>query len=218
MNPEVIVPVFGMITGIIVPLAVFVWLYLENKDKNKTILEISKNIDDPSKLEDLVGLLDERKKEPIDYRRSGVVTLFVGIGLFLFGVFFLGNILKGVGALVAAIGIGQIIAGYLYPNTSEEITNIVDEFEKKWRTLKDFLKVLTKSIRMGKNHQNLLNNLEELRKASNLTQQDLSESAGVSRKSINAIENGIYVPSTVLALKIAKTLKCKVEDIFKLPN
>lgn len=217
MNPEIVIPALGIMTGIIVPLGAFVWLYLEGKDKNKTILEISKNIDDPSKLEDLVGLLDERKKEPIDYRRSGVVTLFVGIGLFLFGIFFLGNILKGVGALVAAIGIGQIIAGYLYPNTSEEITNIVDEFEKKWRTLKDFLKVLTKSIRMGKNHQNLLNNLEELRKASNLTQQDLSESAGVSRKSINAIENGIYVPSTVLALKIAKTLKCKVEDIFKLP-
>ena len=218
MYPEIVIPALGMMTGIILPLGVFVWLYLENKDKNKTILEISKNIDDPSKLEDLVGLLDERKKEPIDYRRSGVVTLFVGIGLFLFGVFFLGNILKGVGALVAAIGIGQIIAGYLYPNTSEEITNIVDEFEKKWRTLKDFLKVLTKSIRMGKNHQNLLNNLEELRKACNLTQQDLSESADVSRKSINAIENGIYVPSTVLALKIAKTLKCKVEDIFKLPK
>ena len=217
MNPEIVIPALGIMTGIIVPLGVFVWLYLENKDKNKTILEISKNIDDPSKLEDLVGLLDERKKEPIDYRRSGVVTLFVGIGLFLFGVFFLGNILKGVGALVAAIGIGQIIAGYLYPNTSEEITNIVDEFEKKWPTLKDFLKVLTKSIKMGKNHQNLLNNLEELRKACNLTQQDLSESADVSRKSINAIENGIYVPSTVLALKIAKTLKCKVEDIFKLP-
>jgi len=118
-------------TGIIVPLGVFVWLYLESKDKNKTILEISKNIDDPSKLEDLVSLLDERKKEPIDYRRSGVVTLFVGIGLFLFGVFFLGNILKGVGALVAAIGIGQIIAGYLYPHTSQEITNAVDAFEKK---------------------------------------------------------------------------------------
>jgi len=218
MNPEIVIPALGMMTGIILPLGVFVWLYLENKDKNKTILEISKNIDDPSKLEDLVGLLDERKKEPIDYRRSGVVTLFVGIGLFLFGVFFLGNILKGVGALVAAIGIGQIIAGYLYPNTSEEITNIVDEFEKKWPTLKDFLKVLTKSIKMGKNHQNLLNNLEELRKACNLTQQDLSESADVSRKSINAIENGIYVPSTVLALKIAKTLKCKVEDIFKLPK
>ncbi len=50
-----------------------------------------------------------------------------------------------------------------------------------------------------------------------MTQQELSNNANVSRKSINAIENGIYVPSTVLALKIAKILKCKVEDIFKLP-
>ena len=70
---------------------------------------------------------------------------------------------------------------------------------------------------MGKSHEKLLNNLEELRKAANLTQQELSESAEVSRKSINAIENGVYVPSTVLALKIAKTLDCSVEDIFKLP-
>ncbi|RZO96135.1 MAG: transcriptional regulator [Gammaproteobacteria bacterium] len=70
---------------------------------------------------------------------------------------------------------------------------------------------------MGKHHQNLLNNLEEFRKAAGLTQQELSESAEVSRKSINAIENGVYVPSTVLALKIAKTLNCSVEDLFKLP-
>ena len=70
---------------------------------------------------------------------------------------------------------------------------------------------------MGKHHQNLLNNLEELRKAAGLTQQELSESAEVSRKSINAIENGVYVPSTVLALKIVKTLHCNVEDLFKLP-
>ena len=70
---------------------------------------------------------------------------------------------------------------------------------------------------MGKSHEKLLNNLEELRKAANLTQQELSESAEVSRKSINAIENGIYVPSSVLALKIAKTLDCSVEEIFKLP-
>ena len=71
---------------------------------------------------------------------------------------------------------------------------------------------------MGNHHQNLLNNLEELRKKAGFTQQQLSESAEVSRKSINAIENGIYVPSTVLALKIAKTFGCKVEDIFKLPK
>jgi putative transcriptional regulator len=71
---------------------------------------------------------------------------------------------------------------------------------------------------LGKNHKKLLNNLEELRKSAGLTQQQLSESAEVSRKSINAIENGIYVPSTVLALKIAVTLSCKVEDLFKLPE
>ena len=70
---------------------------------------------------------------------------------------------------------------------------------------------------MGKSHEKLLNNLEDLRKSSGLTQQELSESAEVSRKSINAIENGIYVPSTVLALKIAKTLNCTVEKIFELP-
>jgi len=70
---------------------------------------------------------------------------------------------------------------------------------------------------VGKSHEKLSNNLEELRKAANLTQQELSESAEVSRKSINAIENGIYVPSTVLALKIAKTLDCSIEEIFKLP-
>ena len=131
MNPEIIVPVLGIMTGIIVPVSVFIWLYFESKDKNKTILEISKNIDDPSKIEDLIGMLDERKKEPIDYRRTGVVTLFTGIGLFLFGVFFLGAILKGVGALVTTIGVGQLIAGYLYPRESQELTSAVDAFEKK---------------------------------------------------------------------------------------
>ena len=128
---ELLIPILGILAGIIIPVSVFVWLYFESKDKNRTILEISKNIDNPSKLEDLIGMFDERKKEPIDYRRTGVVTLFTGVGLFLFGVFFLGSVIKGVGVLVAAIGLGQIIAGYLYPNTSEELTNAVEEFEKK---------------------------------------------------------------------------------------
>lgn len=70
---------------------------------------------------------------------------------------------------------------------------------------------------MGKNHQKLLNNLERLRKSAGLTQEELSVAAEVSRKSINAIENGVYVPSTVLALKISKTLRCSVEDLFELP-
>ena len=126
-----LVPVLGILVAVIIPVSVFIWLYLENKDKNKTILEISKNISDPSKIPDMIDMLDERKKEPIDFRRTGVVTLFTGVGLSLFGVFFLGSVLKGVGALVASIGLGQIIAGYLYPNTSEELTSAVEDFEKK---------------------------------------------------------------------------------------
>jgi putative transcriptional regulator len=70
---------------------------------------------------------------------------------------------------------------------------------------------------MGKDHQKLLNNLAEYRKRAGLTQEELSVQAEVSRKSINAIENGVYVPSTVLALKISKTLNCTVEEVFKLP-
>ena len=62
-----LVPVLGILVAIIIPVSVFIWLYLESKDRNKTILEISRNLDDPSKIQDMIDLLDERKKEPIDY-------------------------------------------------------------------------------------------------------------------------------------------------------
>ncbi len=128
-----LVPVLGVLTGIIIPLGVFVWLYLSDKNKNETILEMAKQIDDPEEIKELIRVLNsgDKPQKPIDYRRTGVVTLFVGIGLILFGVFFLGDILIGVGALVAAIGAGQIIAGYLYPRESEEISEAVEDFEKR---------------------------------------------------------------------------------------
>ena len=126
-----LLPILGILTGIIIPLSVFVWLYLENKDKNKTILEISKNLDDPTKIEDLLEILEERKKEPIDYRRGGVITIFVGIGVCLLGYTAMGPFFVGAGYLVGAIGIGTMVAGYLYPNTSEELTNAVEDYEKK---------------------------------------------------------------------------------------
>ena len=126
-----LIPILGILTGIIVPIAVFLWLYHDAKHKRQTVLEIAKHIDDPDKLEELLHIFDERKDKPIDYRRNGVITIFVGIGLYFFGYIAIGFILKGVGALVGAIGLGTLIAGYLYPNTSEELTNAVDEFEKK---------------------------------------------------------------------------------------
>ena len=126
-----LLPILGILTGIIIPLSVFVWLYLESKDKNKTILEISKNLDDPTKIEDLLEILEERKKEPIDYRRGGVITIFVGIGLCLLGYTAMGPFFVGAGYLVGAIGIGTMFAGYLYPSTGEELTNAVEGYEKK---------------------------------------------------------------------------------------
>ena len=128
---EIVIPLAGISVGIIVPLAVFYWQYHETKHKNETIIEITKNIDDPEQLERLLGILDERKKEPIDYRRGGAITLFVGIGIFLLGYMSWGSFFEGVGLLVGAIGVGTMIAGYLYPNTSEELTNAVEEYEKK---------------------------------------------------------------------------------------
>ena len=70
---------------------------------------------------------------------------------------------------------------------------------------------------MGKNHKELTNLLEERRRASGLTQLELAEKVGVSRKSINSIENGIYIPTTVLALKMATALNCTIHDLFQLP-
>ncbi len=131
MDLELIIPILGMLTGIILPVAVFIWQYYDAKGKREAVVEIAKNLNDPSKLEKLLNIFDERKKEPIDYRRGGVITIFVGVGLFFLGYFFLGSILKGVGALVGLIGVGTLIAGYLYPNTGKELTNAVDEFEKK---------------------------------------------------------------------------------------
>ncbi|MCH1596151.1 MAG: DUF6249 domain-containing protein [Flavobacteriaceae bacterium] len=131
MNAELIIPILAVSTGFIIPIAVFIWQYYDAKGKREAVVEISKHLNDPSKLEELLQIFDERKKEPIDYRRGGVITIFVGIGLFFLGYFFLGSILKGVGALVGLIGIGTMIAGYLYPNTEKELTDAVDKFEKK---------------------------------------------------------------------------------------
>jgi putative transcriptional regulator len=62
----------------------------------------------------------------------------------------------------------------------------------------------------------LKNTLKEARARHNLTQQDLAERIGVSRKTINTIENGVFVPSTVLALKLARAFKTTVEELFEL--
>lgn len=60
------------------------------------------------------------------------------------------------------------------------------------------------------------NNLRVQRAILNITQAELAEKTGVSRQTINSIESGKYVPSTVLALKIARVFNVSVDCVFKL--
>lgn len=62
----------------------------------------------------------------------------------------------------------------------------------------------------------LTNTLKARRAARGWTQADLAIRVGVSRKTINTVENGIFVPSTVLALKLAQALEVSVEELFAL--
>ena len=58
------------------------------------------------------------------------------------------------------------------------------------------------------------NRLKDIRTARGLTQTDLAALVGVSRKTINTVENSVFVPSTLLALALAKTLNTTVEELF----
>ena len=60
--------------------------------------------------------------------------------------------------------------------------------------------------------------LKELRTAAGVTQQGLADKAGVSRKTINTVENGVFIPSTIVALDLARALNTTVEAIFYLKD
>jgi putative transcriptional regulator len=64
--------------------------------------------------------------------------------------------------------------------------------------------------------EQLLNRLREERARRGLTQAELAALVGVSRKTINTVENGVFVPSTVLALRLARALGRPVEALFQL--
>ncbi len=64
----------------------------------------------------------------------------------------------------------------------------------------------------------LASRLKEVRTAAGLTQVELAALAGVSRKTVNTVENGVFVPSTILALSLAKALGTTVEELFWLAD
>ena len=130
-NLALLIPIIAVSLPAIIILIVFVYESRNKKMKYNTIIEVSKNISNPDEVRDLLESLQDKKKSPIDLRRSGIITIFIGAGLFMLGWIAIGEILKGVGVLVSFIGVGQMVAGYVYPNQSEEINKVVEEFEKK---------------------------------------------------------------------------------------
>lgn len=64
----------------------------------------------------------------------------------------------------------------------------------------------------------LRNRLRDFRTQRDLTQAELAALVEVSRKTINTVENGVFVPSTVLALRLARALKTRVEELFELDD
>jgi putative transcriptional regulator len=62
--------------------------------------------------------------------------------------------------------------------------------------------------------EGLRNRLRDERAARGLTQEELARMVGVSRKTINTIETGRFVPSTILAIRLARALDRHVEDLF----
>ena len=66
--------------------------------------------------------------------------------------------------------------------------------------------------------ERLLNRLKVYRAMRDWTQAELAERAQVTRKTINAVERGHFVPSTVLALRLARLFECRVDDLFRLPE
>ena len=62
--------------------------------------------------------------------------------------------------------------------------------------------------------QTLENRIKSERERAGLTQAGLAELVGVSRKTVNTVENGVFTPSTILALKLAKALNTTVEQLF----
>ena len=66
--------------------------------------------------------------------------------------------------------------------------------------------------------ERLDNKLKERRAELGLTQAELAERIGVTRKTVNTIENQVFVPSTILALKLAKALDMSVEELFSISS
>ena len=128
----VLIPIITVSIPVLIVLIVFYFSSKEKKYKYDALIEATKNIKDTEDVKGLLESFKKGKKSNNDYRKTGLVTMFTGVGLAIFGNYGLRNdVVMGVGLMVMFIGVGQMIAGYVYPNQPDEINNAVENFEKK---------------------------------------------------------------------------------------
>ena len=131
VNLSLLIPIF-IVLPVLIIFVVFFYESKNKKNKYNALIEVSKNMKDSDEVKDLLNSFRQRKKSNTDYRKTGLVTIFTGVGLAAFDYYGLKtDIVFGVGLLVMFIGVGQMIAGYVYPNQANEINNAVESFEKK---------------------------------------------------------------------------------------
>lgn len=132
VNLSLLIPIFGILLPVLIVFVVFFYESKNKKNKYNALIEVSKNMKDSDEVKDLLNSFRQGKKSNTDYRKTGLVTIFTGVGLAAFDYYGLKtDIVFGVGLLVMFIGVGQMIAGYVYPNQADEINNAVESFEKK---------------------------------------------------------------------------------------
>ncbi|MDG2341482.1 MAG: DUF6249 domain-containing protein [Cytophagales bacterium] len=128
----ILIPIITVSIPVLIVLIVFYFSSKEKKYKYDALIEATKNIKDTEDVKGLLESFKKGKKSNTDYRKTGLVTMFTGVGLAFFGNYGLRNdVVMGVGLMVMFIGVGQMIAGYVYPNQPDEINNAVENFEKK---------------------------------------------------------------------------------------
>ncbi len=94
---------------------IFFFTYMTSRSKYKMLTKIAEQTGDKAELQALLAQLEKPKRDT-NYRRDGIITAFVGVGLYQFGKVSLGPTVEGVGFLVGAIGIGMLIGGLLFPD------------------------------------------------------------------------------------------------------
>ena len=78
---EFLIPIFVLLTPVLLVWVIFAYNTKSEKNKYETIIEVSKNIKDNEEIKEILESLTERKKSSTDFRKTGLITIFVGIGL-----------------------------------------------------------------------------------------------------------------------------------------